>query len=109
MINKHLPDAYVTKVEEFEFVPGSVEAIVKLSKIFGKIIVVTNQQGIGKGLMTEMDLEKIHFKMEETITRNGGRIDGIYFCPYLSSIKPKCRKPEIGMALQAKEDFSSID
>lgn len=109
VINKHLPDAYVTSLVEFEFIPGSIEAIATLSKRFGKIVVVTNQQGIGKGLMTEMDLEKIHFYMQEEIAIKGGRIDAIYYCPYLSSIKPKCRKPEIGMALQAKEDFPTID
>lgn len=109
VINKHMPDAYVTCIDEFEFIPGCIEAINKLSLLFHKIIIVTNQQGIGKGLMTSMDLEKIHFYMLEEISKHGGRIDAVYYCPYLSNIKPKCRKPEIGMALQAKEAFPSID
>lgn len=108
VINKHLPDAYVTSLEEFELIPGSIESIAKLSKIFGRVIVVTNQQGIGKGLMTTMDLEKIHFHLEEQVAKQGGKIDNIYYCPHLAQYKPICRKPEIGMALQAKEDFPEI-
>ena len=109
VINKHMPDAYVTTLSEFEFIPDTLDALKILASIFHKIVIVTNQQGIGKGLMSSMDLEKIHFYMLEEISKHGGRIDAVYYCPYLSNIKPKCRKPEIGMALQAKEAFPSID
>lgn len=108
VINKHLPNAYVTSLEEFELIPGSIESIVKLSKIFGRVIVVTNQQGIGKGLMTTMDLEKIHFYLEEQVAKLGGKIDSIYYCPHLAQYKPICRKPETGMAMQAQEDYPEI-
>jgi len=109
VINRHLPNEYVTQWSEFEFVKGSVEAIAILSKYFGKIVVVTNQQGVGKGLMSRQTLEEIHFSMCEAIAAKGGRIDAVYYCPHLSSIQPKCRKPEVGMALEAKEEFPMID
>jgi histidinol-phosphate phosphatase family protein len=70
---------------------------------------VTNQQGVGKGLMTAMTLEQIHFKMIDAIRAHGGNIDAVYYCPYLSSIQPRCRKPNTGMAEQAKEDFPEIN
>ncbi|MBP7478470.1 MAG: HAD family hydrolase [Chitinophagales bacterium] len=109
VINRHLPNEYVTQWSEFEFIEGSAEAIAMLSKHFGKIVVVTNQQGVGKGLMSQQTLEEIHFSMCEAIAAKGGRIDAVYYCPHLSSIQPKCRKPEIGMALEAKEEFPMID
>ena len=109
VINTHMPEDYVKKMSEFVPVEGSIEAIAALSKRFQLTLVVTNQQGIGKGLMTEMELEKIHLHLQELVKKAGGRIDEIYYCPYLSSIKPRCRKPNPGMGLQAKSDFPAID
>ena len=109
VINRHRPNEYVTRWEEFEFNPGTLEAMAFLTKYFGKVIVVTNQQGVGKGMMNRQTLEEIHFSMCEEIARHGGNIDAVYYCPHLSSIKPNCRKPEIGMALEAKENFPMID
>ena len=94
---------------EFVWIEGSKEAIRDLSKIFGRIVVVTNQQGIGKGLMTEYDLGKIHWNMQNEAEWIGGKIDRAYYCPHLASVNSKCRKPETGMAEQAKTDFPEID
>ncbi len=80
-----------------------------LSGVFGRIVVVTNQAGIGKGLMTEADLEVVHLKMTETIQQAGGRLDAIYYCPHRREAACDCRKPATGMALQAKVDFPDID
>jgi len=109
VINTHLPEDYVKELSEFVPIEGSIKAIAELSKRFQFTLVVTNQQGIGKGLMTEMELEKIHLHLQELVKKAGGRIDEVYYCPYLSSIKPRCRKPNPGMALQAKEEFPAID
>jgi D-glycero-alpha-D-manno-heptose 1-phosphate guanylyltransferase len=109
VINEHRPEDYVKNESEFVWINGSKEAIRELSKIFGRIIVVTNQQGIGKGLMSEYDLEKIHWKMQNDIENIDGKIDRVYYCPHLAHVKPKCRKPETGMAEQAKSDFPEID
>lgn len=109
VINKKIDHDYVRSLEMFEWIDGSKEAIVSLSKIFGKIIVVTNQQGIGKGLMTEKDLDEIHSNMKSEIQNVGGRIDAIYFSPHLKEENNPMRKPGIGMLLKAKNDFHEID
>jgi len=109
VINTRIIDDYVKKPSEFEFINGTLEAISIFTKIFHPIIVVTNQQGIGKGWMTEEDLSLIHIKMKSNILASGGQIDAVYHCPDLAGSGSKNRKPEIGMALQAKADFPEID
>lgn len=109
VINEKLDNDYVKRWEEFRFLEGSIESITALSGIFGRIIVVTNQQGIGKGLYSARDLEAIHRQMLQSITQKGGRIDRIYFSPYLAAENHPTRKPSIGMALQAKEEFPEIE
>lgn len=108
VINRRIPESYVTAIKEFEFLPGSKEAIAECASVFKHILVVTNQQGIGKGLMTESDLEAIHHHMQMEVHLAGGRIDEAYFCPGLKRDNPICRKPEIGMYLQACDDFPEI-
>ncbi len=107
-INRRIVDGYVRSWEEFEFLPGVMEAMFRFSTIFDNIIVVTNQQGIGKGLMTHEELTRIHERMVDDIKQNQGRIDQIYYCPQLKIFNPLCRKPNPGMAIQAQEDFPSI-
>jgi D-glycero-D-manno-heptose 1,7-bisphosphate phosphatase len=109
VINRRLPAAYVQKWEEFEFLPGVLEAISGFSSLFRYIFIVTNQQGIGKGLMSEQALEDIHHHMRSDIEAAGGRTDGIYYCPHHKSLNCICRKPAPGMALQAKEQFPALD
>ena len=109
VINKKLDNDYVKHWIEFEFLEGVFEALKKLDSVFGKIVVVTNQQGIGKGLYRTEDLELIHKNMLYEINYLGGRIDKVYFSPYLNSLNHPTRKPRIGMALQAQKDFPEID
>jgi histidinol-phosphate phosphatase family protein len=109
VINKRLIDDYVKTWDGFEFLPGVPEALAKFAKIFGRIFIVTNQQGVGKGLMKEGDVKCIHKKMLEEIENAGGRIDAVYFCAALASENSPNRKPNPGMALQAKKDFPEID
>lgn len=109
VINRQIKGDYVRDISRFEWLPGSLEAITGLSRMFGRIIIVTNQQGIGKGLMTKADLEDIHQYLQNSIKSAGGKIDKIYYCPYLSTENQPCRKPDIGMALQAKADFPDIN
>lgn len=108
VINKELVGDYIKSWNEFHFTEGSLEAIAALSKLFDRIFIVTNQAGIGKGLMTLETLEEIHTNMLQAITTAGGRIDRIYFCPSTDN-KHINRKPNPGMALQAKQDFPEID
>src|ERR1035437_2740686 len=109
VINKRLENDYVKTLDEFEFIEGVPEAIKILSELFGKIIVVTNQQGVGKGLYSANDLNIIHHYMADEIEKHEGRLDKVYFSPHLAADNHHWRKPGIGMALQAKEDFPAID
>jgi histidinol-phosphate phosphatase family protein len=104
-----LPGDYVKNIEQFEFLPGVLDALVHFSSYFTHIVVVTNQQGIGKGLYTEDDLKEVHTFMLKKITEAGGRLDAVYFCPSLEKNNDPCRKPNIGMGLQAQRDFPDID
>lgn len=109
VINKRIIDGYVTHPDEFIFEEKSLDAISIFSKMFTYIVVVTNQQGIGKGIFTEAELENVHQKMLNEVTNSNGRIDAIFYAPYLSQENHIDRKPNIGMALKAKEKFKSID
>ena len=105
VINKKIDGDYVKNIADFEFIEGSVEGILKLSELFKRIIVVTNQQGIGKGLMTHDQLEKVHDYMNQNLK---GKISKIYYCPHLESDKCNCRKPANGMIKKALQDFPEI-
>ena len=108
VINKRLPGAYVKDIAQFEFIDGVPQAIELLSSIFGVLVVVTNQQGVGKGLMTENDLDTIHKYMLTELQKIGGRIDKVYHSPFLESSGHYTRKPAVGMGMKAKKDFQGI-
>ena len=109
VINVKLDERYVQNPSEFEFMPGAEKSIALLSTIFKRILIVTNQQGIGKGIMTENDLNFLHDYMLSELAKSEGRIDKVYFCPHLVSEKCGCRKPNAGMIQQAKLDFPEIN
>ncbi len=109
VINSRSMGEVIDTPEKFMFIDGAKESITYFSKVFKRIIVVTNQQGINKELFTEQDLEQIHKKMLEEINQEGGKIDKIYFCPVLKEKNSFYRKPLPGMALLAKKDFPEID
>ena len=109
VINRKIDGGYVTNVEEFEFLPNVLEALSILAKKFTHIFIVTNQQGIGKGIYNTNDLQKIHTYMLNKITQNNGRIDKIYVAPNLKSDHHINRKPQPGMAWQAQKDYPNID
>jgi histidinol-phosphate phosphatase family protein len=108
VINRRIVGDYVKTREQFEFIPGVPEAIATLSARFGRVIVVTNQQGVGKGLMTDADVNAVHRIMTEEIERAGGRIDAVYYSPHLESDRSFMRKPAPGMALRARRQFPGI-
>lgn len=109
VLNRKIEGDYVRNLSQFEWLPGVQESLVKLSRQFGKVIIVSNQQGVGKGLMTKNDVETIHDYIIKTIHDLGGRIDRIYFAPQLTEENSPMRKPGTGMALQARKDFPDID
>ncbi len=108
VINERVWGGYITQWEDFHFIDGVKEAIVSFSKYFERIIIVTNQQGIGKGLMSDKDIQHIHQQLIQSIEDVGGKIDAVYYCGDLKSKSKNCRKPGIEMALKAKADFPEI-
>lgn len=100
---------YVKSIEDFSFIEGVIESLALLSTHFRYIFVVTNQQGVGKKLMSSKQLDDIHQYMIDTIQQKGGRISWIYTCTELEMKTPNCRKPSISMAIQAKSDFPEVD
>lgn len=109
VINRRIPGGYVREWEEFDFLHGVLDALAMLNSRFQRIFVVTNQQGVGKGLMTESDLAHIHRHMYESVRESGGRIDAIYHCTALAQQGDLCRKPEPGMALKARAEYPEVD
>lgn len=109
VINKRLPGKYVRSTDEFVFLKKVPEATALLNEIFDRIFIVTNQQGIGKGLMTFTQLNEIQRFMFSKIEDAGGRLDAIYVCPHLKTDGCRCRKPAVGMGERAKIEFPEID
>jgi len=105
VINKKAPKAdYVKNWDEFEFLPGSIEAISLLTKSGYDIYVISNQAGIARGIMTEHDLKEIHQNMTNEIEKKGGKILVIYYCPHGWDERCECRKPKPGMFFQAARE-----
>ncbi len=96
VINRWLPGDYVTSWDKFTFLLGILESLRKWAGHFRHIFLVTNQRGVGKGRMTQEQLEAVHARMLAEIAAAGGRIDGIYLCTALSEDDPR-RKPKRGM------------
>jgi histidinol-phosphate phosphatase family protein len=108
VINVEKRDDYVKHWDEFEFYENSLLALPQLALQFNTIVITTNQKGVGRGLMTESDLHSIHSNMLQKIQAVGGRIDQIFYCTDLENDAPN-RKPQPGMAFQAKQQFPHID
>lgn len=108
VINQKI-DGYVRLWKDFNYVSGVLDNVANMMQLFGKIIVVTNQQGIGKQLMTHEELQQIFTDLQADFVQVGGKIDGFYYCPHLNYAGCDCRKPRIGMGLQAKNEHPSIN
>jgi histidinol-phosphate phosphatase family protein len=108
VVNVENVGSYVTEWAEFAFCEGVLEALKDLSEIFGRIVVVTNQRGVGRGIMTRDALKEINVNMIQSIRDAGGRLDRIYACTAVEDTDHN-RKPNTGMGRQAREDFPEID
>lgn len=109
VLNRHIVGDYVRDWSMWQWMPGVLETLPELSKRFKRIFIVSNQQGVAKGLMTQADLDAIHTNMLRDIEAAGGHIDHVYTCTDLQDSGSLNRKPAIGMALQAKRDFPEVD
>ena len=106
VLNHQKEGSYIFSWDEFIFYEGVLQSMQFFATQFRYIFIITNQRGVGKGLMSEKDLQQIHHNLQKSIELAGGRIDGIYYCTELES---PMRKPAPGMALQAQKNFRGID
>lgn len=109
VLNRRIVDGYVKLPEELEILAGVPDSVAKLNEVFGLSVVVTNQRGIAIGYMTEAELTAVHRKLETELAHSGAHLDGIYFCPHDRNEDCACRKPYMGMAMQALRRFPQID
>jgi D-glycero-D-manno-heptose 1,7-bisphosphate phosphatase len=105
VLNRKQPEgAYVTSWEQFEWLPGAVEAITRMNSAGMTVMLVTNQRGIALGRFTDAQLGLIHSNMRAHLARYGARLDAIYYCPHDIG-QCQCRKPDIGLFTQACKEF----
>ena len=90
-------DHFIKSPAEWKPIPGSIEAIARLNQNGYRVVVATNQSGIGRGLFDMATLNAINDKMMELVFRQGGRIDAVFFCPCTAEQNCHCRKPDTGM------------
>jgi histidinol-phosphate phosphatase family protein len=106
VLNRKPPPAqYVRNWREWEWCPGSLEALRLLRQAGYRTIIASNQPGIGRGLMSEADLAAVHGRMQHEAAQAGGRIDAIYYCPHGWNEGCECRKPKPGLLYCAQRDF----
>jgi len=109
VFNHQIIDDYVKQVHELKIFDGVPQAIADFTKLFGKLLVVTNQQGIGKKLMTVDDMHHLNGYIENLVETYGGKLNKIYFAPQLREEDSNYRKNGTGMGLHAKYDYPDID
>lgn len=109
VINTRIMGGYVRTWDEFHFEQGVLPALRTLARWAPRIVLVTNQQGIGKHLMTEGDLADVHARMLTRIAEAGGRLDAIQYCPHLDADDCPCRKPRPGMATSYLDAHPEMD
>lgn len=97
---------FIKNPEEWQPIPGSLEAIARLNQAGYRVVVATNQSGIGRGLFDMAALNAMHQKMHHLLWQVGGRIDATFFCPHTNVDKCSCRKPEPGMLSDIGERFN---
>ena len=90
-------DQFIKSPDEWRPIPGSLEAIAKLTQAGYRVIVATNQSGVGRGLFDMATLNAIHARMHKAVTQAGGRIEAIFYCPDTADSDSPCRKPNPGM------------
>jgi D-glycero-D-manno-heptose 1,7-bisphosphate phosphatase len=106
VINRNRPQGdYVKSWEEFQFLPGARGAIARLTKAGFRLLVITNQACVGKGIVSWDTVQQIHELMVQEIARAGGRIEAVLCCPHLAGAGCGCRKPAPGLLKYAQEEY----
>ncbi len=88
---------FIKKPQEWQPIPGSLEAIARLNQAGYRVVVATNQSGVGRGLLDMATLNAIHDKMHKALAQFGGRIDAVFYCPHAQDANCNCRKPKLGL------------
>lgn len=101
----HDSDHFIKSPDEWVPIPGSVEAIARLTQADFTVVVATNQSGVGRGLFDVATLAAIHGKMHKAVEKAGGRIDAVFYCPHSAEDKCGCRKPKPGMLIEIGQRF----
>ena len=109
VINRRVVGDYVRSTAQLELLPGAIDALARLSQAAAHVIVVTNQAGIGKGLLTVDDFERVNAVIFDAVVDAGGHLDAVLHCPHVPADGCRCRKPGPGLAEQADERFGDID
>jgi D-glycero-D-manno-heptose 1,7-bisphosphate phosphatase len=99
-------DQFIKNPEEWKPIPGSLEAIARLNQADYRVVVSTNQSGIGRGLFDMPMLNAIHDKMHKACAQVGARIDAVFFCPHTAETNCRCRKPKAGMLEEIAERYN---
>lgn len=99
-------DQFIKSPEEWKPIPGSLEAIARLCQSDYRVVVATNQSGIGRGLFDMSTLNAIHDKMHKACAMMGGRIDAVFFCPHTADAECGCRKPKSGMMEEIAQRYN---
>jgi len=97
---------FIKSPEEWNAIDSSLQAIARLHQAGYKVVVITNQSGVGRGLYSDADLTAIHLKMQQQVEAAGGKIEQIYYCPHLPDSQCSCRKPKAGMLVQFAKDYA---
>ena len=100
-------DAYIKRPEEWKPIPGSLEAIARLTQAGYHVVVATNQSGVGRGLFEMSTLNAIHDKMHRAVGQAGGRIDAVFYCPHAQEAGCDCRKPRPGLLEEIGRRFGA--
>jgi len=101
----HDSDQYIKSPAEWKPIPGSMEAIARLTQRGWRCVVATNQSGIARGLFDMATLNAIHTEMHRAVAQAGGRIDAIFFCPHAADSNCECRKPKPGLLREIASRF----
>ena len=102
-------DKFIKNADEFILIPGSADAIANLSQAGFKVVICSNQSGLGRGLFTMEDLNAMHEKLHQQVEQAGGSLDVIIFCPHIPDDNCDCRKPKPGMILEICDRFNLED
>ena len=97
---------FIKKPQEWKPIPGSLEAIARLNQAGYRVVIATNQSGVGRGLLDMATLSAIHDKMHKALAQFGGRIDAVFYCPHAQDADCSCRKPKPGLFEEIARRFN---